>query len=329
MGVNTETQFFKDLPLRPSPYDNLLDDETWRFIDKSVAFYPEDATSLDHVGQRHVYDELCKAFDAGRPAGVTVRDFSIPGPTSPVPVREYMPTSGNPPALVMYLHGGGFILGGLDSHDSICAEICDSSGYAVVSVDYRLAPEHLHPAQFEDALAAFRHIANAYGLPVILSGDSAGGNLAAAVAWATRGEALPPAGQVLIYPALGADVTKGTFLSHANAPMLSTADMLYYDDLRSGGPSPHDDPSFTPLAAADFSGMPPTLVFTAQCDPLSGDGPDYCARLAQAGGKAICFEEEGLVHGYLRARHSVTRAHDSFSRMITGIKSLGAGDWPY
>ncbi|MEM5472342.1 alpha/beta hydrolase [Hoeflea sp. AS60] len=315
--------------MRPIPYDTLLDDETWSFIDKSTAFYPENATDLDYQGQRRVYDDLCKAFDAGRPSGVTVRDYSVPGPATPIPVREYLPASGAPEATVLYLHGGGFILGGLESHDSICAEFCDQTGYAVVAVDYRLAPEHLYPAQFDDALAAFRFVAHAAGHPVIISGDSAGGNLAAAVCWATRGEELVPAGQVLIYPALGADTSKGSFVNQANAPMLSTADMIYYDDLRSGGASPTDDPSFTPLAATDFTEMPPTLVFTAECDPLSGDGPDYCAHIINAGGKAFCFEEKGLVHGYLRARHSVDRARGSFTRMIAGIRALGAGEWPY
>ena len=319
----------EEFPLRPAPYDTLLDQETWTFVEKSVAFYPEDATSLDLAGQRALYDDLCRAFDAGRPESVSVRDYSIPGPSAPIPVREYLPGLTNPKACILYLHGGGFVLGGLESHDSICAEICAGSGLVVVAVDYRLAPEHLHPAQFEDALAAFRSVAKNCGLPVILSGDSAGGNLAAAVAWASRGEEILPAGQLLIYPALGADFDKGTFVSHANAPMLSTADMRYYDELRSGGSTPFDDPSFTPLAASDFTGMPPTLVFTAECDPLSGDGPDYCARLNNSGGKAICFGEIGLVHGYLRARHSVGRARDSFARMIAGLKALGAGEWPY
>jgi acetyl esterase len=319
----------KDTSLRPAPYDSLLDEETWAFVDKSVAFYPENATSLDYQGQREVYDALCKAFDAGRPSGVSVRDYSLPGPDLPISVREYWPASGTPEATVLYLHGGGFILGGLESHDSICAEICDRTGYEVVAVDYRLAPEHLHPAQFEDSLAAFRFLARDRGHPVILAGDSAGGNLAAAVSWATRGEAHVPAGQLLIYPALGADTSRGTFVTHMNAPMLTTTDMLYYDELRSGGSSPTGDPRFTPLAATDFTGMPPTLVFTAECDPLAGDGPDYCSRLTTAGGKAACFEEVGLVHGYLRARHSVGRARDSFDRMVSGFKALGAGHWPY
>ncbi len=315
--------------MRPAPYDTLLDDETWAFIDKSAAFYPENAGSLDHHGKRDVYDALCRAFDTGRPAGVSVRDFSISGPGGPIPVREYLPASGKSAASIMYLHGGGFILGGLESHDSICAEICDRTGNRVTAVDYRLAPEHLHPAQFDDALAAFRLLAAQAGHPVILSGDSAGGNLAAAVSWATRGDGVRPAGQLLIYPLLGADTSKGSFVTHAKAPMLTTADVLYYDSLRSGGASPNDDPAFSPLAADDLSAMPPTIVITGECDPLSGDAPVYCARLTNAGGKAVCFEEKGLVHGYLRARHSVSRACDSFTRMISGFTALGAGEWPY
>ncbi|MCC0036253.1 MAG: alpha/beta hydrolase [Hoeflea sp.] len=329
MGVNINISNPKDTPLRPAPYDTLLDEETWAFIDKSVSFYPETATSLDHQGQRAVYDDLCRAFDAGRPSGVSVRDYSIPGTVTPIPVREYRTGAGVPAVTVLYLHGGGFILGGLESHDSICAEICDRTGFEVVAVDYRLAPEHLHPAQFDDALAAFRFIVGTRNLPVILAGDSAGGNLAAAVSWATRGEERVPAGQVLIYPALGADTSRGSFIDHANAPMLTTADMLYYDELRSGGSSPTGDPRFTPLAATDFTGMPPTVIFTAECDPLASDGPDYCRRVSGDGGRAVCFEEKGLVHGYLRARHSAARARDSFTRMIAGFKALGAGEWPY
>lgn len=228
---------------------------------------------------------------------------------------------------MLYLHGGGFLLGGLESHDSICAEICAGTGFGVVSVDYRLAPEHLHPAAFEDGLSAFRHLAAVSGRPVILCGDSAGGNLAAGVAWATREDEIRPAGQLLIYPALGADFSKGTFVSHANAPMLTTADMAYYDQVRSGGTPPLNDPRFVPLAATDYAGMPPTLVFTAECDPLAGDGPDFCARITGAGGKARCIEETGLVHGYLRARHSAECARQSFSRILAALTALGAGTW--
>lgn len=314
---------------RPAPYDKLLDDEIWAFVDRSRALYPDEATGFDPAGQRRVYDDLCRAFDVGRPAGVTVSDDSIEGPSGALPLRQYMPPSATPDAMVLYLHGGGFVVGGLDSHDSICAELCQRTGFAVTAVDYRLAPEHVHPAQFEDALAAFLHVAENGNTPIILCGDSAGGNLAAAVAWSTRDATHRPVGQVLIYPALGNDVAAGSFVTHANAPMLSTADMVYYDEIRASGPPPANDPTFTPLATTDFHDMPPTVVFAASCDPLSGDAEPYCERIWNAGGRAVCFEGTGLVHGYLRARHSSVKARESFSAMVAAISALGAGDWPY
>ncbi|WP_394688838.1 alpha/beta hydrolase [Hoeflea sp.] len=314
---------------RPAPYDRLLDAEIWAFVERSRALYPDDATGFDPAGQRRIYDDLCQAFDAGRPEGVTVADNEIRGPSGPIPLRRYMPLSAKPDAVVLYLHGGGFVVGSLDSHDSICAEFCQRTGLAVTAVDYRLAPEHVHPAQFEDALAAFNHVAGNGTRPVILCGDSAGGNLAAAVAWAKRDAKHRAIGQVLIYPALGNDVSSGTFVTHANAPMLSTADMVYYDEIRASGAPPTNDPSFTPLAAKDFHDMPPTVVLTAECDPLSGDGEPYCQRIRDAGGKAICIEGQGLVHGYLRARHSAKKARESFSAMVAAISALGSGDWPY
>jgi acetyl esterase len=191
MGVNSRSKRSRSLTQRPAPYDSLLDDEIWAFVDRSRALYPDEATGFDPAGQRRVYDDLCRAFDAGRPAGVAVADAAVEGPSGTIPLRRYMPPSRSQDAMVLYLHGGGFVVGGLDSHDSICAEFCERTGLAVTAVDYRLAPEHVHPAQFEDALAAFRHVTEHGGQPVILCGDSAGGNLAAAIAWATRHAAAP------------------------------------------------------------------------------------------------------------------------------------------
>lgn len=315
------------MPERPSSYDRLLDAETWAFIDQSNTHYPPDAVAMDVTGQRRVYDALCNAFDAGRPSGVTTSDQRIAGPATPIPLRAYRTGNSSPRATVLYLHGGGFVVGGLESHDSICAELCARTGYEVIAVDYRLAPEHPHPAQFEDALAAYRHVAAASEHPFVLCGDSAGGNLAAGVANATRSDRRKPAGQVLIYPALGKDVTRGSFVTHAHAPLLTTADMVCYERLRAGGEPPVGDPTFTPLDATDFTRLPPTVVFTAICDPLASDGPAYCAQILKAGGKARCFEEEGLVHGYLRARHSVSRARDSFTRIVAALTTLGAEEW--
>ncbi len=309
-------------------YTKLIDGETWAYIERVDSFYPPDA--IDHTieQQRAVYEHMCQAFHTGYPAGVTAQDASISAPARDIPIRIYRKAE-KPEAVVLYFHGGGFILGGLDSHDDVCAEICDRTGYDVVSVDYRLAPEHLHPAAFDDALAAFEWAAKAYRQPVVLSGDSAGGNLAAAVSHATRGDAARPVGQMLIYPGLGGDRASGSYVTHAEAPQLTLRDLEFYKHVRTGGGETTGDITLAPLADGDFSNLPPTVVITAECDPLSSDGEAYGRRIAEAGGRAYWLEEPGLVHGYLRARHSVARARASFTRIVEAIGALGRQEWTW
>jgi acetyl esterase len=272
---------------------------------------------------------MCRAFHAGYPDGIEVETTAIGTATHRIPIRVYTPTSTAPVALVLYFHGGGFVVGGLESHDDVCAELAKGSGCTVVSVDYRLCPEHVHPAAFDDAMAAFRWAADGQALPILLCGDSAGGNLAAAVAHHTRGDPRAGIGQVLIYPGLGGDQTAGSYLTHTDAPMLSVRDIDFYRDIRAGGADIAGDVSFAPLFDTDFSGLPPTVVVTAQCDPLSSDGAAYRDSILAAGGKASSFEEAGLVHGYLRARHTVSRARASFARIVAATAALAKGEWPF
>ncbi len=199
----------------------------------------------------------------------------------------------------------------------------------MTSVDYRLAPEHVHPASFDDALTGFHHAASASVLPVVLVGDSAGGNLCAAICHAKRGQAKTPIGQVAVYPGYGGDTAKGSYVEHAHAPMLTRTDVDFYASIRASGRKVTGDPTLAPLQDEDFSGLPPTVVFSAQCDPLCDDGRDYCDAITAAGGKAKWFRGTGLVHGYLRARHTVRRARDSFSQIVEAIAALGEGRWPY
>jgi acetyl esterase len=205
--------------------------------------------------------------------------------------------------------------------------LCARTGFEVVSVDYRLAPEHVHPAHFDDAMSAFEWAVGTYACPIFLCGDSAGGNLAAAVSHATRGHRIKPVGQVLIYPALGGDMSRGSYLTHAQAPMLTTSDLRNYERLRTGGVDRTGDITMAPLADADFAYLPPTVVFTAECDPLSSDGEAYRDRFVAAGGRAFWLEEDGLVHGYLRGRHTVGRARSSFTRIVDALQVLGHGAW--
>ena len=310
-------------------YKTLIDAETWAFIEKTNSYYPPDTIDYTIEQQRAIYDRMCREFFAGYPQGVTAETTAVAAPTNSISIRIYRNAVPNKAAMVLYVHGGGFILGGLDSHDDVCAELCGRTGHTVVSVDYRLAPEHRHPAALDDVLAAFEWAISAYAQPMVLAGDSAGGNLAAAVSHATRGHPRRPAGQLLIYPGLGGDTSRGSYVRHAEAPMLNMRDLEFYRQARGGGPQEDADPTLAPLADTDFSGLPPTVAITAECDPLSSDGETYRDRIVAAGGKAFWHEEQGLVHGYLRARHSVRRAEASFTRIVGAIAALGKGKWPW
>jgi acetyl esterase len=311
-------------------YTTLLDAETWAFVERTNAFYPPDTIDHTIVQQREVYDRMCREFHAGYPAGLTVENSAIATPTHAIPIRIYRAARPDASAIVLYFHGGGFMLGGLESHDDVCAELCDRTGYEVVSVDYRLSPENLYPACHEDGYSAFEWVARIYAdRRIVLAGDSAGGNIAAAVAGRFRRHGRAPVGQVLVYPGLGGDHTAGSYITHADAPMLSTRDMTFYQKVRTGGADVSTDAGFAPLRDIDFSDLPPTVCVVAQCDPLASDGPAYRDAIVAAGGKAASFEERGLVHGYLRARHSVERARVSFTRIVDAVKTLGEGQWPY
>ncbi|MBL8580348.1 MAG: alpha/beta hydrolase [Mesorhizobium sp.] len=307
-------------------YATRIDAETWAFIERSESFYPPEASGWSLAENRAAYDALCRAFDAGHPPGVTAKTFSIAGPGGPLLVRSYRRTEHDTAAVMLYLHGGGYMLGGLESHDAICAELCAATGFDLVSVDYRLAPEHRHPAAFEDAMAGLNWTAETFGRPVIVAGDSAGGNLAAAISHSTRRSRIRPVGQLLIYPDLGGDTSGGSYVQHAEAPMLTTRDIEALHDTRARGACA-GDVTLAPLTDRDFYGLPPTVLIVAEVDPLASDGEAYCARLAAAGGKAHWVSEEGLVHGYLRARHTVARARHSFARIAEAAKVLGHGRW--
>lgn len=299
-------------------YSTLIDAPTWAFIRATDAAYPPDTATLSIAEQRDIYDRMCRAFHQGYPPGVSAIDRDFGG----VPCRHYPGHD----ATVIYFHGGGFVVGGLHSHDDICAEIRATCGYHVVSVDYRLCPEHPHPAAFADSCAATRAISAQLPHPLILVGDSAGANLAASVTQSIgRNQALGITGQILIYPGLGGDRNTGSYLTHAHAPMLTRDDVLFYASIRHAGAEPPADPTFAPLSDNDFSNLPPTLAIAAECDPLADDARTYAARLAAAGCDARAVTEKGLVHGYLRARTTVPRAAASFARITTAITAFAQG----
>ncbi len=300
-------------PLRPAP----TEPEILAFQERVDGHYPPDAASAPVGQQRAWYDALCRAFDVERPEGVSVSD--APAGQAGIPTRRYVPAHPFAPTRVLWLHGGGFVLGSLDSHDGICAELCAATGLEVVAVDYRLAPEHPAPAAFEDAAAVLEALLED-GRPVIVAGDSAGATLAAGLALLARAEGRSGVvGQALVYPGLGGDLTRGSYLEMAEAPGLTTKDVAAYRALYGAG---DDDVYAYPLRAGDLTGLPPAFVAAAHFDPLRDDGRDYAARLATAGVDVIFREDPQMVHGWLRARHSSPGARKGFAAIAAGIAWL-------
>jgi acetyl esterase len=245
-----------------------------------------------------------------------VADRVVPGPAGELPVRVYTPEGEAPFPIVVWFHGGGWVVGTLDTYDPLCRALAASVPAVVVSVGYRLAPEHRWPAAVEDAYAATVWASgNAAGLGgaqhrLAVAGDSAGGNLAAAVALGARDLGGPAiAFQLLVYPALDAAADTASWREHAEGCYLTAAGMRWYWDHYLGGADGRA-PDASPLRAAFFGGLPPALVLVAEHDILRDEGEAYAARLRDAGVAATASRYAGMVHGFFRWR-AVTGAADA------------------
>jgi acetyl esterase len=297
-----------------------LDPEVIAFIEKYIQV-SNLSTATSVAQQRIDYDAVVKHFCYPRPAGLNTRDEAVEGRHGMIPLRHYRYQQGNGDAIIMFIHGGGFILGSLDSHDDICAQLCAKTGYDLVSIDYRLSPEHFHPTHLDDIEDAF----NACGHErTILVGASAGGALAAALCHRLGASRHKPAGQVLIYPGLGGDCFDlDSYRDNANAPLLTSEDIRFYRGARCATDElPINDPEFYPLMADDFSAIPTSIVFSADVDPLRDDARLYVEKLQAANVSAQWINEPGLVHDYLRARQVSAVAAAAFTRICEAIKTL-------
>ena len=223
-----------------------------------------------------------------------------PATAAGLPARLYIPPDETGATLVYY-HGGGWVVGDLDSHDALCRHLATASGARVLSVDYRLAPEHPFPAPVDDALAAFRDAVALAPDParVAVGGDSAGGHLAAVTAQLAAADGGPePAFQLLIYPVTDCDVKHPSRATFAEGFFLTRANMDYYEGCFLPPGTDKRDPRVSPLHASDLAGLAPALVVTAGFDPLRDEGEAYAARLQDAGVPAILRRHAGFVHGF-------------------------------
>ena len=236
-----------------------------------------------------------------------VEDGTIPGPAGDIPIRTYRPDADGPVPTVVFFHGGGFVIGDLDTHDDHGRLICHLVEAVVVSVDYRLAPEHPFPAGFEDCLAATRwvaeHIDELGGDAdrIAVAGDSAGGNLAAAVALSTKDDGPRLTAQLLIYPGVDFredDELHPSRIENGEGLFLTAEDMRWFRNHYLHEEEHAEDPRASVLLAPDLAGLPPAVVGTGEYDPLRDEGEAYAKALEDAGVKVVLRRYDGLIHGF-------------------------------
>jgi len=283
----------------------LSEPEILAFQAKVDGFYPADAVDADVDRQRAWYDALCRAFDAPHPAGISTEDGQIAG----IAVRRYRPARAETAATILYLHGGGFVVGSLESHDAICAELSAAAGAELIAVDYRLAPEHVYPAAADDTTAVSRWVASSpaeLGLKVsslVLAGDSAGGNLTIVTAQQLRDRPaqVPVIVQWPIYPVVDDAPKYQSFHDFGDGFLLTRDGMQWFAEAYR---ATEGDVRNTPILHKQ-EGMPPTLLITASLDPLRDQGRAYAGELIRAGVPTVYREAVGNIHGFITLRKAI------------------------
>lgn len=286
-----------------------LDPESQRLIDLMAAANRPAWNTLSPQDARAQYLALRPAAQGPRPSDVKVVDRTIPGPAGELPVRIYRPASAPAdaklPALV-YAHGGGWVFGNLDSHDVLCAQLAIEAGIVVFHIDYRLAPEARFPGAFDDVVAGLKWVAANGGSVGIdtsrlaIGGDSAGGNLAAAVSiWARDNGGPKLRLQLLAYPVTDAVARSESYRRYEDGYGLNAVTMEWFFDHYTPDKADRSDWRVSPIRAASLAGLPPALVVTAGYDPLRDEGRAYAFRLHQEGTQADLVEFGGMLHGFL------------------------------
>ncbi|WP_054858058.1 alpha/beta hydrolase [Vulcanisaeta sp. JCM 16159] len=254
------------------------------------------------------FRRMFRAFFTSQPRRPIYKayDITIPGSETKIPARVYIPREGGDFGVLVYLHGGGFVIGDVETYDPLCRELALACDCVVVSVDYRLAPEHKFPAAVIDAFDSTKwvleHAREINGDPekVAIGGDSAGGNLAAVVAIMARDQRLKPTikYQVLINPFVGVDLASYTIREYSTGLFLEREAMAFFNKAYLRSPADAFDPRFSPILVDNLSNLPPALVITSEYDPLRDSAETYAAKLAEAGVPTVTVRFNGVTHGF-------------------------------
>ena len=255
------------------------------------------------------------------PDVATVRDIEIPGPAGAIPARVYEPVA-DPPGTVVFFHGGGWVIGDLDTWDAAVRHLANESGARVVSVDYRLAPEHPFPAAADDAHAATAWAAGEFGGPIVVAGDSAGGNLSAVTALRAREQGPEIALQVLVYPVVDSDLTTDHYAQYQDTHLiLNTPDMAWFWGHYAPDPADRVHPDAAPLRAESLEGLPPAWVLLAGNDPLLAEGEAYIRRLEEAGVPVTVVRYEDQIHAFFTLPNLIEAGNRALAEAGAAIRA--------
>ena len=280
---------------------------------------------------RRFYRERRFFTQPDTPEVAQVRDMRADGPHGEIPLRLYKPLSpfaGDALPVLVYFHGGGWTIGDLDTHDTLCRELANGSGCALVAVDYRLGPDHRFPAAVDDSIAALRWVrANAAALGIdaariAVGGDSAGGNLAAVAAIDARDNGGPRlAFQLLIYPATDMRAIAASHVTNGQGYLLTADTVRYFHDHYIDDRAHDLDWRASPLLHADLAGLPPAFILTAGYDPLRDEGLMYAQRLSESGNRAasICFDRQ--IHGFITMGRVIDEANVAVSLCAAQVRA--------
>jgi acetyl esterase len=274
---------------------------------KALRAAPAPHPSLQSAEERRLaYREVALANRGDAPAVASVRDVELALEGRTLRARLYVPLEDENKALVVYFHGGGFVVGDLETHDGLCRRLASDTRMRFLSVDYRLAPDHPFPAGINDAVDTIRYVHSHFGefedpgAELIVMGDSAGATLMTVACALTRGENLGIAAQVVIYPTLGPELFTDSVHEFGVGHALDIDHLRYDYGLYLDGWTDHSDPRVSPLMFDDLTGAPPAIVVVAECDPLRDEAVAYAGLLEHFGVRVELLEAEGMIHGFLR-----------------------------
>jgi acetyl esterase len=306
-------------------------------VKQLLALIPPDLPPYESLTPDEAREQIReRRIQIGEPEPVAlIEDRTIPGPDGAIPVRVYTPGVHGPYPAAIYFHGGGWVIGDIDTHDPVCRALANAAGCVVISVGYRLAPEHKFPAAAEDAYAVTEYCATRAAefdvdpARIAVAGDSAGGNLAAVVALMARDRGGPVLSyQALIYPVTDCNFDRDSFRDNATGYFLTTASMRWFWNHYLRNEADGAEPYASPLRAASLADLPPALIITAEYDPLRDEGEAYAAKLTDAGVKTMLHRYDGMVHGFVSMAIFVPAGNDAIAEVAAALRSALAPTTP-